>query len=171
MHFKTRYSNNSSTQHLHFGFGFTQSWTFDPWIIILLLLTAGIYLRGSRELNRRLPRRFAVWRLIAFQGGLLTLFLALSSPLHALSELLLQFHMIQHLLLMMVVPPLLLLGAPILPLMRGLPRPVLQYGLEPSIRFYGVPAARPLLTHPFACLLAFTVSVVAWHLPGLYDSP
>ena len=75
-----------------------------------------------------------LWRLIAFQAGLLTLFLALASPLHQLAERLLQFHMIQHLLLMMVVPPLLLLGAPILPLLRGLPRPVLQHGLEPLLR-------------------------------------
>ena len=87
--------------------GFAQSWTFDPWIIIPLLLASSIYLRGWRQLHRRLPRRFAVWRLIAFQAGLLTLFLALASPLHPLAELLLQFHMIQHLLLMMVVPPLL----------------------------------------------------------------
>ena len=59
-----------------------QSWTFDPWIIIPLLLAAGIYLRGWRDLHRRLPRRFALWRLIAFQAGLLTLFLALASPLY-----------------------------------------------------------------------------------------
>ena len=96
-----------------------------------LALAAGIYLRGWWQLHRRLPRRFEVWRLIAFQGGLLTLFLALTSPLHAFAELLLQCHMIQHLLLMMVVPPLLWLGAPTLPLLRGLPRPVLQYGLSP----------------------------------------
>jgi len=42
-----------------------QSWTFEPWIIIPLLLAGSIYLRGWRELHRRLPRRFAVWRLIA----------------------------------------------------------------------------------------------------------
>ena len=98
---------------------------------------SSIYLRGWRQLHRRLPRRFAVWRLIAFQAGLLTLFLALASPLHPLAELLLQFHMIQHLLLMMVVPPLLLLGAPLLPLLRGLPRPVLQHGLGLLVRLYG----------------------------------
>src|SRR6185503_13913074 len=96
-----------------------RSWTFEPWIIVSLLLAAAIYLRGWRQLHRRLPRRFALWRLIAFQAGLITLFLALSSPLHELAELLLQFHMVQHLALMMVVPPLLLLGAPILPLLRG----------------------------------------------------
>src|SRR5262249_48525527 len=104
-----------------------QSWTLDPWIITPIVLAAGVYVRGWRELNRRRPRRFAVWRLIAFQAGLLTLFLALASPLHQLAELLLQFHMIQHMLLMMVAPPLLLLGAPVLPLLRGLPRPLLQH--------------------------------------------
>ena len=46
--------------------------------------------------------------------------------------------MIQHLLLMMVVPPLLLLGAPILPLLRGLPRPVLQHWARPLVRLYGL---------------------------------
>jgi cytochrome c oxidase assembly factor CtaG len=149
--------------------GVFQSWTFDPWIITPLLLTAGIYWRGWRELHRRLPRRYAVWRLIAFQGGLFTLFLALASPLHEFSELLLQFHMIQHLLLMMVVPPLLLLGAPILPLLRGLPRPVLQGALSHVFASTVLQRLGRFLTHPLVCLLAFTVSIVAWHVPGLYE--
>ena len=145
------------------------SWTFEPWIIVALLLAAIIYLRGWWRVHRRLPRRFPLWRLIAFQAGLLTLFLALSSPLHELAELLLQFHMVQHLALMMAVPPLLLLGAPILPLLRGLPRPVLQYGLS---HFFGSPALQKVahfFTHPLFCLFAFTVSNVAWHVPTLYE--
>jgi cytochrome c oxidase assembly factor CtaG len=149
--------------------GIFQSWTFDPWIITPLLLTGGIYLCGWRELHRRLPRRFAVWRLIAFQAGLLTLFLALASPLHPLAERLLQFHMIQHMLLMMVIPPLLLLGAPLLPLLRGLPRPVLQYGLSHVFASTALQRLGRFLTHPLVCLLAFTVSNVAWHLPALYE--
>src|SRR5262245_15692418 len=147
---------------------FAQSWTFDPWIIIPLVLAAGVYARGWRELNRRLPRRFALWRLIAFQAGLLTLFLALASPLHPLGELLLQFHMIQHLLLMMVAPPLLLLGAPLLPLLRGLPRPVLQ-GLGPFFASTVLQRLTQFLTHPIVCLVAFTVSTIAWHVPSLYE--
>jgi cytochrome c oxidase assembly factor CtaG len=146
-----------------------QSWTFEPSIIIPLLLVASIYLRGWRDLHRRLPRRFAVWRLIVFQGGLLTLFLALASPLHPLAELLLQFHMIQHLLLMMAVPPLLLLGAPILPLLRGLPRSVLQHGLGPFFASTALQRLGRFLTHPLVGLLAFTVSNVAWHVPSLYE--
>jgi cytochrome c oxidase assembly factor CtaG len=143
-----------------------QSWTFDPWIIIPLLFAATIYLRGWWRLQRRLPQRFGVWRLIAFQAGLLTLFLALASPLHALAELLLQFHMVQHLLLMMVVPPLLWLGAPILPLLHGLPRPALQYALS---KVFASTAVGRFLTHPIVCLIAFTVGTVAWHVPSLYE--
>src|SRR5215470_12514089 len=146
-----------------------QSWTFEPWIIISLTLAGSIYARGWWQLHRRLPRRFAVWRLIAFQAGLLTLFLALASPLHPLAELLLQFHMIQHMLLMMVVPPLLWLGAPVLPLLRGLPRPVLQYGLSHIFASQGLQRLAHFFTHPLVCLLAFTVSNVAWHLPRLYE--
>jgi cytochrome c oxidase assembly factor CtaG len=145
------------------------SWTFEPWIIVVLLLAAIIYLRGWWRVHRRLPRRFPLWRLIAFQAGLLTLFLALSSPLHEFGELLLQFHMVQHLLLMMVVPLLLLLGAPILPLLRGMPRPVLQYGLSHLFGSAPLQKAAHLLTHPLFCLLAFTVSNVAWHVPNLYE--
>jgi cytochrome c oxidase assembly factor CtaG len=77
--------------------------------------------------------------------------------------------MIQHLALMMAVPPLLLLGAPILPLLRGLPRPVLQYGLS---HVFGSPALQKVahfFTHPLFCLFAFTVSNVAWHVPTLYE--
>ncbi len=146
-----------------------QSWTFEPWIIVALLLAASLYLRGWWHLHRRLPQPFGIWRLIAFHAGLVTLFLALGSPLDALAERLLQFHMIQHLVLMMVVPPLLLLGAPILPLLRGLPRPVLKY--LPHV-FFGSSTLQRLgrfLTHPLVCLLAFTVSNVAWHVPNLYE--
>src|SRR5215510_13345505 len=146
-----------------------QSWTFEPGIIIPSLLAGSIYLCGWWQLYHRLPQRFTVWRLIAFQAGLLTLFLALASPLHPLAELLLQFHMIQHLLLMMVVPPLLWLGAPVLPLLRGLPRPVLQYGLSPFFSSPGLQRLGHFLTHPIVCLVAFTVDTVAWHLPSLYE--
>jgi len=146
-----------------------RSWTFEPWIVVPLLLGSIIYLRGWWQLHRRLPRRFGGRRLIAFQSGVLTLFLALASPLHELAEKLLQFHMIQHLLVMMVVPPLLLLGAPILPLLRGLPRPALRYGLRQLFSSRAFKRLANFFTDPLVCLLAFTVSNVAWHVPALYE--
>ena len=112
----------------------------------------------------------SVWRLIAFQGGSPDArFSRLASPLHPLAELLLQFHMIQHLLLMMVAPPLLLLGAPLLPLLRGLPQAVLHHGIGPLLTATRLQRLAHFLTHPFVCFLAFTVSNVAWHLPVLYE--
>ncbi len=146
-----------------------QSWTFPPWLIIALLIAAGVYLRGWRRLHRRLSRRFAVWRLIAFQAGLLVLFLALASPLDVLADLLLQVHMIQHLVLMMVVPPLLWLGAPLLPLLCGLPQLVVKRGLGPFLVWPALQRLGHLLTHPLVCWCVFVVTNVTWHVPPLYE--
>src|SRR5262249_39656261 len=94
-----------------------QSWTLDPWIITPIVLAAGVYVRGWRELNRRLPRRFAVWRLIAFQAGLLWLSLALHPRLNTFPNLLLHSPMTNPLPLRLVPPP------PPLPAAQAFPRP------------------------------------------------
>jgi cytochrome c oxidase assembly factor CtaG len=146
-----------------------QSWTFAPCVIIPLLVVATLYLCGWWELHRRLPQRFGVWHLVAFQAGLLALFLALASPLDVLAELLLQVHMIQHLVLMMVVPPLLWLGAPVLPLLRGLPRPVVKRGVGPFLAWPPLQRLAHCLTHPLVCWSAFAVSTIAWHVPNFYE--
>src|SRR5271156_1293540 len=105
---------------------FLRSWPFDPWLLVSLALSAGLYVRGWRQLRRRGARRFGPGQLGAFLGGLFALFVALASPIEPFAGLLLLVHMIQHLLLMMVAPPLLWLGEPLLPLLCGLPRPVRQ---------------------------------------------
>lgn len=146
-----------------------QSWTFDPWRLIPLLILASVYLRGWWRLTQRLPQRFTINRLVAFLGGLLALFLAMASPLDVLANLLLQVHMTQHVVLMMVAPPLILLGAPLLPLLRGLPQPVVKRGLGP---LFVCPAFRRVchyLTHPLVCWSVFIATNIAWHLPSLYE--
>src|SRR6266478_2014258 len=124
-----------------------QSWTLDPWLIALLVIACAIYGRGWWWLHNRRPERFGIREFFAFQAGLLVLFLALASPLDALAELLLQVHMIQHLVLMMVVPPLLWLGAPMLPLLHGLPRSVLQYALSHIFASTALQQLGRFLTH------------------------
>ena len=57
-----------------------------------------------------------------FHGSLFVLFMATESPLDAFDSLFLSAHMAQHLLLIMVAPPLLLLSYPLLPMLRGLPK-------------------------------------------------
>ena len=75
-------------------------------------------------LRRRDPLRWSQGRLVAFWGGLAAVVLALASPIEPFASLFLQVHMVQHVLLMMVAPPLIWLGEPLFPMLRGLPRPV-----------------------------------------------
>src|SRR5438105_13670352 len=115
-----------------------RSWPFDPWLLLSLLLTGGIYLRGWLFLRRRNPDRWQARQPIAFFAGLGCLFLALASPIEPFTGLLLQVRMVQHVLLMMAAPPLLWLGAPLLPSLRGLPAPVRIYWIAPLFRWHGL---------------------------------
>ena len=86
------------------------SWTPPLATIATLLVTAAIYARGFHRLHRQMPQRFPLWRLAMFMGGIAALFIAVASPLEALDDILLQIHMTQHLLLMIVAPSMLLAG-------------------------------------------------------------
>src|SRR5262245_35627906 len=99
------------------------AWHFDPLAVAPVVVTAAIYLRGWRIASARMPGRCAKRQLVAMLAGLATIVLALASPLDALSPRLLLAHMTQHLLIMTVAPPLLWMGAPVAPLLLGLPRP------------------------------------------------
>src|SRR5215831_18592834 len=109
------------------------SWAFDWETIFLLLVIGGLYLRGWLRLRAELPHKYTTGRLTSFLSGLLAIVLALESPVDAFGSLLLQAHMVQHLLLTMIAPPLLLLGQPVLPLFRGLPRWIFRDALGPFL--------------------------------------
>jgi cytochrome c oxidase assembly factor CtaG len=145
------------------------SWSFSPAVIALLLITAGVYLRGWLRLQTVLRSQFPVARLVSFLVGLLLLFIALESPLDTFASLLLEAHMVQHLLFMMVVPPLLLYGQPMLPLLRGLPRPFVKDGLGPFLRWPTLQKAGGILVTPVCAWFIFNIPMVAWHLPALYE--
>ena len=144
------------------------SWRFDLGLLLLVVLSGGIYLRGWLRLRARGAARFGPWQLAAMLGGLLALFLALQSPLEAFSGLLLQIHMLQHLLLMFIAPPLLWLSAPELPLLVGLPRPLRRRVAVPLLRDEGLRMLTHALTHPLVAWLLFVVAAWVWHLPALY---
>ena len=148
---------------------FLRSWPFDPWMLLALLVTAGVYSRGWLLLHRRDASRWPASRLVAFCGGLLTLFLALCSPIETFTSLFLQVHMLQHLLLMMVAPPLLWLGAPAFPLLLGLPQFVRTYGIAPLFRSRGLRRAFGRLTHPAPAWVLFAAATWIWHLPPFYE--
>src|SRR5580692_9379991 len=93
-----------------------------------------VYLRGWWRLRNGLPYAVTAWRLGAFTVGLLSLWAATGSPLAALDHHFLTAHMTQHLLLMTVAAPLILLGAPLIALLHGLPQNLVRKTLRPLAR-------------------------------------
>ncbi len=146
------------------------SWRFEPLVGGGLLLAGWIYLRGRRSLARSVPERLPPWRAVAFLGGLAVFYVAVASPLDAFADLLLQVHMTQHFLLMMVAPPLLWMGRPALPLLHGLPVAFRRDGLGPFLRWSRLEQARDFLTHPVTCWCVFVGVTWLWHVPALYET-
>jgi cytochrome c oxidase assembly factor CtaG len=146
-----------------------QSWTPQPWLMTALLVTAIVYVRGWWIVGRQMRTRFPAWRLLAFYGGLVVVLVAAASPLDAFAGLLLQIHMTQHLLLTMIAPPLIWLGAPSTPLLRGLPHVVRKDGLGPFLAAPGLRRLGRALAHPLVCWLSFVGTIWLWHVPALYE--
>ena len=145
------------------------SWSapFGPTAAAVLL--GVVYVRGWRRLSRLRPTRFPRWRLAAFLSGLASFWMAVASPLDALSGWILTAHMAQHLLLMLLAPPLLLLGAPELPLLRGLPRAFVRDVLSPVLAASSVQRLGRVLTQPATGLAAMTAAMWGWHVPAAYE--
>jgi cytochrome c oxidase assembly factor CtaG len=146
------------------------SWQFEPFLTLALLACALVYLRGWLALHRSMPDRYPLGRLACFMSGLAMLWLALASPIDPLGGLLLQAHMVQHLLLMMIAPPLLLLGWPGPPLLRGLPWRLRSALAGPLLNSTLVKRLLHLLVHPAFAWTVFVVATWVWHAPGLYET-
>jgi putative membrane protein len=93
----------------------------------------------------------------AFAGGLLLLFVCLNGPLHDLSDdYLFSAHMVQHLLLTLAIPPLLIVGTP-------------GWMLRPALQYPAVASVARFISRPIICFTIFNLVIVAWHLPPLYN--
>ncbi|MCI0438055.1 MAG: cytochrome c oxidase assembly protein [Chloroflexi bacterium] len=135
-------------------------WGGHPEQLILLALVEGAYLLGVGPLRERYslsaepvePRQMATFTL-----GVVVIFVALISPIHVLSEnYLFSMHMLQHMLLTVVAPPLLILGTP-----AWLLRPLLR----PAWAFRAARAA----THPVVAFAVANLVFSLWHIPALYN--
>ena len=145
------------------------SWDFNPGLLFATLVTVLLYARGWRRLRQRAPHRFGPSQLVSFYAGLTTILVALLSPLDAFAGWLLTVHMIQHLLLMMVAPPLILYGAPYMPLLFGLPKSLLRDGVGPFLTSPVLRKIGSFVTHPFFCWSAFVFTSIVWHSPMMYE--
>jgi putative membrane protein len=144
-------------------------WDIPPWVTCALVAAGLVYVRGWLALRRTRPETLSVWRLLSFLAGLFTIFVAVSSPLDTFSETLLFMHMAQHFVLMSVAPPLIVLGCPFVPMLRGLPRPIVRWIGGPLFRSAIAHRAQRLLSRlPFAWL-AMNLTYVGWHIPKAYE--
>ncbi len=148
---------------------FLRSWPSDPALAAVLVISFGIYLRGWLALRQRDPARWHGGRLAAMGAGLAAIYLALASPIEPFASLLLQMHMVQHLLLMVVAPPLVWLAAPLIPMLRGLPHEVRTVWVFPLLRWRPLRQLFGWLTRPLIAWLSLVATTWLWHLPQCYE--
>ena len=121
-----------------------------------VILTLGIVFTGTAYLRGRNRRpAIAVWRACSFFLGLIAVWIAVASPIASLDRQMLTGHMIQHLLLMSIAPPLILMGEPLLALW-----PRRMSLVEKLARFLG---------HPGLCWFASTLVLILWHVPSMFQ--
>jgi putative membrane protein len=145
-------------------------WTFDPWVVSPLLMSAILYSVGLVALWQRagVGRGIRRWQAACYAAGLLVLTTALLSPLHWLGEQLFTAHMIEHELIMAVAAPLLALARPIGALLWALPM-VLRQRLGRGTRWRWLRSFWSVLTSPVPATTWHGVVIWFWHAPVLFD--
>ncbi|ADW69201.1 cytochrome c oxidase assembly protein [Granulicella tundricola] len=143
-------------------------WTPPLFLTATCILTIALYLRGFSLLRRTRPT-FSSLRAASFCAGILVLWLALASPLEELADTVLTAHMIEHLLLMSAVPPLVLIGWPVVPMLRGLPLWLRRSLVHPLLRSRLIRAVLHWLDSPLVAWLLMNATLLLWHLPKAYD--
>jgi len=145
-------------------------WDFDPWFVVPLCGTAALFLLGSMNLWRSagLGRGVRWNHHCAFWAGWSLLFFAIASPLHWLADRLFSAHMIEHMVLMLVAPPLLACARPSGVMIWAFPRPwrgaLGAIGASSSIAaLWGV------FGHPVAATAVQALALWSWHAPVLFD--
>jgi putative membrane protein len=146
-----------------------RAWSWDPLVLTAIIVSCWWYLTGVRALWRSAGRGNVVarWQAVAFAAAMAGVAVALVSPLDRLGAVLFSAHMAQHVLLTLVAAPLLVLSSPVQTMAWGLPPHVRRL----LGRWGG--RLRRLLTHPglpaFGLAL-FSLVLVVWHVPALYDA-
>ncbi len=145
------------------------SWSLPFEATLSVLLAVVFYVRGRKRLHQLRLTLLPGWRLICFIAGLASIWLAIASPLDTLGNFLLTAHMIQHMLIMFVGPPLILLGSPQNPLFRGLPQWAVRDVAGPFLTWPLLKRFGRAVTHPAFCWIAAMLALLGWHIPAAYD--
>jgi putative membrane protein len=139
--------------------------SFGPAMVTAtLVFTALVYLRGWASLRSSCFNYIRAWRAGSFLLGLFLIWVAIESPIGGLDHELLTVHMLQHLLLMTLAPPLIWLGEPAVAWSQGMPRFVRRaLGAGPAKLTTGNALVRPEI-----CWLAAATALIVWHIPAVF---
>src|SRR6266487_2163862 len=135
-------------------------WDWEPSILIGTVVIVGLYLYALGPLRKKyhLAERVNKWQAFSFLLGMSMMFLALVSPLDELGDsYLFSAHMVQHMFLTIVGPPLLLLGTP-------------GWLIEPLLRKSIVFRIARILTFPALAFFMYNFDFWLWHVPPLYNA-
>src|SRR5579862_280069 len=127
-----------------------------PFVVCVALVV--LYALGGR--GRPRDKR---WRVVAFYSGVATIVIALDTPIDAYADRLFWVHMVQHVLLLTVAPPLLVLGRPWPRMWQPLPVSVRRGAARVFV--FGAPLARP-----FVALVLMSATIALWHVPLFWDA-
>lgn len=135
-------------------------WEFYPSIVLGCLAFVVAYVALAGPLRQRWdlsPTGPTAWQWTGFMGSIALVFLSLQGPLHELSDLyLFSAHMVQHLLITLVFPPLFILSIP-------------AWMWRPLVRHSWVSTIGRAITHPVVAFLIGTLALYMWHIPRMYD--
>ncbi len=144
------------------------AWNTNPLPTVLLLMAAYLYMNGLANWERP-SHPVNNWQKASFFFGLFLIFVALQSPLDPIADHMLSFHQVQHFLLRMMAPLFVLLGAPLTPMLRGLPVWALQGIVKPTVKNEHARKAYNLLTNPVFTVGFFMGSLYLWQFPGAFN--
>ncbi len=125
---------------------------------VVYLASAYLFAVGpAREKYGWWPEVVSPWRKASYLGAVSVIFFSLNGPLHTLSDqYLFSAHMVQHMLLMLVMPAFLIMGLPPWLIRKALEKP-------------GVARTARILTHPVVAFLAYNITFIGWHIPQMYN--
>jgi cytochrome c oxidase assembly factor CtaG len=139
-------------------------WQIQPPLAYVVAAGLLYWLGGRGGRRRREPRRE-----LSFVAGLVTIVLALDSPIDDAADKLFWVHMVQHVLLLTAAPPLILLGRPWPRMWRALPL-AFRTRVGRGIARSGIAAPVRKLARPLPAFILFNGAIILWHIPAMYNA-
>jgi putative membrane protein len=156
--------------HGYYDGPFFLAWTFDPFVTTGLLAGSTVYWWAWRRVRDSGGVQPPTWWAWAYAGGIASLAFSLLGPLESFNEQLFSLHMTQHLVIMQISAPLLLLGRPAQLVLRALPPQKTKRTVGFIFGKSNVRYAVIAISGPVVMFLLFNINLGLWHLPNLYEA-